>query len=53
MRAALPTPEQQTLREGADPIGGTPRQFVQFVQFVQEQYGKWRAVARESGATAQ
>jgi hypothetical protein len=37
------------VREGADPVGGTRQQFRQFVQ---KEFEKWRAVVRESGATA-
>jgi tripartite-type tricarboxylate transporter receptor subunit TctC len=46
---ALPSLEAQLVREGADPVGGSPQQFGQFVQ---REYEKWRAVVRESGATA-
>ncbi|MDB5880505.1 MAG: tctC [Ramlibacter sp.] len=47
---ALPSLEAQLVREGADPVGGSPQQFGQFVQ---REYEKWRAVVRESGATAE
>jgi tripartite-type tricarboxylate transporter receptor subunit TctC len=47
---ALPALEAQLVREGADPVGGTPEQFGQFVQ---KEFEKWRAVVRESGATAE
>ena len=47
---ALPSLEAQLVREGADPVGGTPEQFGQFVQ---KEYEKWRVVVRESGATAE
>ncbi|HSW23718.1 MAG TPA: tripartite tricarboxylate transporter substrate binding protein [Burkholderiaceae bacterium] len=46
----VPTMEAQLLKEGADPAGGTPEQFSQFVQ---REYDKWRLVVRESGATAE
>lgn len=46
----LPGLEAQLVREGADPVGGTP---AQFGQFVQKEYEKWRVVVRESGATAE
>jgi len=46
---ALPSLEAQLVREGADPVGGTPEQFRQFVM---KEYEKWRVVVRESGATA-
>jgi hypothetical protein len=35
--------------EGADPAGGSP---AQFRDFVQREHEKWRAVVLESGATA-
>ena len=38
------------VKEGADPVGGTPQQFGQFVQ---REFEKWRVVVRESGATAE
>ena len=46
----LPSLEAQLVREGADPVGGTPQQFAQFVQKENE---KWRVVVRESGATVE
>jgi len=46
---ALPAMEAQLIKEGADPAGGTPQQFAQFVQ---REYEKWKVVVRESGATA-
>lgn len=46
----LPGLEAQLVREGADPVGGTP---AQFGQFVQKEFEKWRTVVRESGATAE
>ena len=46
----LPSLEAQLVREGADPVGGTPQQFGQFVQ---KEFEKWRVVVRESGATAE
>jgi tripartite-type tricarboxylate transporter receptor subunit TctC len=46
----LPSLEQQLVREGADPVGGSAEQFGQFVQ---KEYEKWRVVVRESGATAE
>lgn len=50
VNAALPALESQMVREGADPVGGTPQQFRQFVA---REYEKWRTVVRESGATAE
>lgn len=41
--------EQQMVAQGADPAGGTPGQFAQFVQ---REHDKWRQIVRESGATA-
>ncbi|MFZ2649538.1 MAG: tripartite tricarboxylate transporter substrate binding protein [Burkholderiaceae bacterium] len=46
---AMPSLEAQLIREGADPAGGTPQQFAQFVQRETE---KWKLIVRESGATA-
>jgi tripartite-type tricarboxylate transporter receptor subunit TctC len=36
------------IQEGADPAGGTPEKFAEFVR---AEYEKWRKVVRESGAT--
>jgi len=47
---AVPSIAQQLVREGADPIGGSP---AQFRDFVQREYEKWRVVVRESGATVE
>ncbi|MDM0034166.1 tripartite tricarboxylate transporter substrate binding protein [Variovorax sp. J22P271] len=44
----LPSLEDQMIREGADPVGGTP---AQFGQFTQREYEKWKLIVRESGAT--
>jgi hypothetical protein len=46
----LPSLETQMVREGADPVGGTPGQFGQFVL---AEFEKWRTIVRESGATAE
>jgi tripartite-type tricarboxylate transporter receptor subunit TctC len=46
---AMPAIEKQMIREGADPVGGTP---AEFAQFVQREYEKWKLIVRESGATA-
>jgi tripartite-type tricarboxylate transporter receptor subunit TctC len=46
----LPSLEAQLVREGADPIGGTPEQFREFQR---REFEKWRAIVRESGATAE
>ena len=47
---ALPVIAQQLVREGADPVGGSP---AHFREFVQREYEKWRVVVRESGATVE
>ena len=47
---AIPGIETAMVREGADPVGGTPQQFGQFVQ---REFEKWRVIVRESGATAE
>jgi tripartite-type tricarboxylate transporter receptor subunit TctC len=47
---ALPSLETQLVREGADPVGGSAEQFAAFVQ---KEFEKWRAIVRESGATAE
>jgi tripartite-type tricarboxylate transporter receptor subunit TctC len=47
---AAPATEAALIKEGADPVGGTPQQFAQFVQ---REYEKWRVVVKESGATAE
>jgi tripartite-type tricarboxylate transporter receptor subunit TctC len=46
---ALPSLEAQMVREGADPVGGSP---AQLGQFVQKEYEKWKVIVRDSGATA-
>ncbi|MBC7706378.1 MAG: tripartite tricarboxylate transporter substrate binding protein [Rhodoferax sp.] len=46
---AMPAIEQQMIREGADPVGGSP---AQFAQFVQREYEKWKTIVVESGARA-
>jgi tripartite-type tricarboxylate transporter receptor subunit TctC len=47
---ALPPLEAQMVREGADPVGGSP---AQFGQFVQKEYEKWKVIVRDSGAQAE
>jgi tripartite-type tricarboxylate transporter receptor subunit TctC len=44
----LPSLEEQMIREGADPVGGTA---AQFGQFTQREYEKWKIIVRDSGAT--
>lgn len=46
---AVPAMEAALVKEGADPVGGTP---AQFGAFTQREFEKWRVVVRESGATA-
>jgi tripartite-type tricarboxylate transporter receptor subunit TctC len=47
---AMPAIEKQLIREGADPVGGTP---AAFGQFVQKEHEKWKLIVRESGATSE
>jgi tripartite-type tricarboxylate transporter receptor subunit TctC len=47
---AMSSIEKQMISQGADPVGGTP---AEFGQFVQREYEKWKLVVRESGATAE
>ena len=47
---ATPATEAQLIKEGADPAGGTPQQFADFVL---REHEKWKVVVRESGATAE
>ena len=47
---ALPALEAQMIREGADPIGGTP---AQFGRFTREESEKWKLIVQASGATAE
>ncbi len=46
----VPAFEAALIKEGADPVGGTPQQFAGFVQ---REFEKWRGVVRESGAVAE
>jgi len=46
----LPSLEAQMVREGADPVGGSPKQFADFVR---KEYEKWKVIVRDSGATAE
>jgi len=43
----LPALQEQLVREGADPVGGTPEQFGEFTY---KEYVKWKAVVQASGA---
>lgn len=47
---AVPAFQAQMIKEGADPAGGSPQDFAQFVQ---REFEKWRATVRESGATVE
>ena len=47
---AAPATEAALIKEGADPVGGTPEQFTQFVR---REFEKWRVVVNESGAKAE
>ena len=38
------------IREGADPVGGTP---AQFAQFVQKEFQKWKLIVEASKATVE
>ena len=42
--------EAQMVKEGADPVVGSPQQFGAFVK---SEFEKWRVVVKESGATAE
>ncbi|MEY4863108.1 MAG: hypothetical protein RLZ51_1203 [Pseudomonadota bacterium] len=44
----LPAVQQVLVREGAEPIGGTP---AQLGQFTRAEFEKWRSVVRDSGAS--
>jgi tripartite-type tricarboxylate transporter receptor subunit TctC len=46
----LPQLEEQMVREGADPVGGSA---AQFGQFTQKEFEKWKVIVRDSGATAE
>jgi len=50
VNAALPSLEAQMIREGADPVGGTPEQFGAFTQ---REYEKWKLIVQASGAVAE
>ena len=50
VNAALPSLEAQLIREGADPVGGSPEQFGKFTR---SEYEKWKVIVKESGATVE
>ena len=43
----MPPIQNQMIREGADPAGGSA---AEFAQFVRREYDKWKVIMRESGA---
>jgi tripartite-type tricarboxylate transporter receptor subunit TctC len=43
-----PSLQAQMVREGADPVGGSPQQFGDFAH---KEYEKWKVVVKASGAT--
>src|SRR5207248_1242937 len=43
----MPPVQNQMIREGADPAGGTA---AEFARFVRREYDKWKVIVRESGA---
>ncbi len=47
---AVPGFAAQMIREGADPAGGSPQDFANFVQ---REFEKWRTVVRDSGAVVE
>ncbi|MBF6630375.1 MAG: tripartite tricarboxylate transporter substrate binding protein [Comamonas sp.] len=47
VNALLPQLSEQMIREGADPVGGTPENFGQFTQ---REYVKWKKIVAASGA---
>jgi len=46
----LPSLEEQMVREGADPVGGSAEQFGRFTQ---KEFEKWAVIVKASGATAE
>ena len=50
VNAVLPQLEAQMVREGADPVGGTPEQFGAFTQ---KEFEKWKLIVQASGAVAE
>jgi tripartite-type tricarboxylate transporter receptor subunit TctC len=47
---ALPSLEEQMVRQGADPVGGSA---AQFGRFTHQEYEKWKVIVHESGATVE
>ena len=48
VNAILPQLNDQMVREGADPVGGTPEQFARMTQ---REFVKWQKIVRDSGAS--
>jgi tripartite-type tricarboxylate transporter receptor subunit TctC len=46
----LPSLHEQMIREGADPVGGSPEQFAQFTR---QEYDKWKIIVQQSGASVE
>ncbi len=42
--------KSRMVREGADPVGGTPEQFGRFTQ---AEYLKWKTIVESSGVSAE
>jgi len=45
-----PAIDEKMVFAGADPVGGSPEQFKNFID---SEFKKWQTVVRDSGATAQ
>jgi tripartite-type tricarboxylate transporter receptor subunit TctC len=45
-----PAVDKQMIFAGADPVGGSPEQFSNFIN---SEFKKWQVVVKDSGATAQ
>jgi Uncharacterized protein conserved in bacteria len=50
VNAAMPALKQQMISEGAEPVGGSPGQFGQFIR---TEYEKWAVLVKKFNATAQ
>lgn len=50
VNTVLPQLSEQMVREGADPVGGSPEQFGKFTQ---REFEKWKQIVKDSGATAE
>ena len=49
VNAAIPALKDQMIREGAEPVGGTPEQFGKFIR---AEYDKWAVLVKKFDATA-